>query len=238
MEIRTSRKCEGGRAVPNDVFHQIGSGQEVRTSPAEQPLPELPECALRSWIIWNWGEAPKSPGPSTAAPARTSNLPTGSISIYHMQMHHLSTNYIHRLKCINLVYTIIPSLSTIIPIIPSFIHQCGIPVCIQNVHRFSQILQRNPSGLLIACCLRSSRVTVGFAISKCRNWGKTWQMEVQQQNVKCMYIICTKHVAGRKRIHLNAWNADFVPCKVSKQGTSICHLLLPDARATSGNNCS
>ena len=172
MEIRTSRKCEGGRAVPNDVFHQIGSGQEVRTSPAEQPLPELPECALRSWIIWNWGEAPKSPGPSTAAPARTSNLPTGSISIYHMQMHHLSTNYIHRLKCINLVYTIIPSLSTIIPI---FIHQCGISVCIQNVHRFSQILQRNPSGLLIACCLRSSRVTVGFAISKCRNWGKTWQ---------------------------------------------------------------
>lgn len=94
---------------------------------------------------------------------------------YHMQMHHLSTNYIHRLKCINLVYTSIPSWSTIIPIIPSFIHQCGISVCIQNVHRFSQILQRNPSGLLIACCLRSSRVTVGFAISKCRNWGKTWQ---------------------------------------------------------------
>ena len=57
-----------------------------------------------------------------------------------------------------------------------------------------------------------------------------------------MYVIhlwiTSKHVAGRKRIHLNAWNADFVPCTVSKQGTSICHLLLPDAWVTSGNNCS
>ena len=58
----------------------------VRTSPAEQPLPELPKCGSRFGDDHDWGGAPKSPGPSTAAPA--GNIQLDTLRIYlHLHIH-------------------------------------------------------------------------------------------------------------------------------------------------------